>query len=644
MKLKLLSLLLILLIGAPSMAQSEWEENRQPFAIEEGDEEYPLYYLYRAIGFDFKYIDRKYVCDRTVHVIVRATNEDALESSNRIYIPVAGQNELIDVKSRAISPDGKITKLNQEDIKEIEDEEIEGGYRIFAVEGAEVGGEIEYRYVLRGPGRVFLSDVFQFGAPVREYELSIKSPENLEYDFVVNNDTATVKQIDDTEEYNLYQLKVQNVPPFATEGFAAGRANKKRVDFKLAYNTYAGNKRLNTYSDGGKLIYDGIHEMDKAEERVAQSFIKDNDLKSEDVVARLKKLEHDIKGQFFINEYASDKLTDFFRNKYGDKKAFVKLFVSVLQYLDVKYELVVTSNRSEERFNPDFDSWSYLDEYLIYLPDQKVYLAPYQAFHRYGSVPPELTATKGIFVGARKVQDFAYPVTRIGYIEEAPYQENMNNLNISMTFDEDLANNQLQVTREFTGMEATLYKFVLTRANEEQKTQMLDELVRYLAADAEVGEVKVTKGELGYERWGEPFEVTVDFETDGYLENAGNTILLKVGDLIGEQSELYQEDERQFEVENEYNRGYDRRIRIEIPDGYQVQNADDLVIVENVKEDDKVIYRFESSYELNGNELSITIDEFYDQIYYPVAEFEAFRKVINAAADWNKITLVLKRI
>ena len=294
MKLKLLTLLVALFMCAPSMAQSKWELDRAPFAIEEGEEDYPLYYLYRSIGFEFKYVDKRYVCDRTVHVIVRAMNEDALESSNRIYIPVTGQNELVDVQSRAIAPSGKTTVLNQDNIKEVEDENIEGGYRIFAVEGAEVGGEIEYRYVLRGPGRVFLSDVFQFGAPVREYELTVKSPENLEYDFVVNNDAAEVKQTDDSEEYNLYQLSIKDVPSYTTEEFAAGRANKKRVDFKLAYNSYAGNKRLNTFSDGGKLIYEGIHAMEKLEERAALSFIKEHDLKGKDALERLKKLEYEI--------------------------------------------------------------------------------------------------------------------------------------------------------------------------------------------------------------------------------------------------------------------------------------------------------------------------------------------------------------
>lgn len=134
----------------------------------------------------------------------------------------------------------------------------------------------------------------------------------------------------------------------------------------------------------------------------------------------------------------------------------------------------------------------------------------------------------------------------------------------------------------------------------------------------------------------------------GYYEafkikgEAGNSILLKVGDLIGAQSELYQEEERVFEVENSNNRGYLREISITVPEGYSVQNAEDIIITEKVYNEEDPIFLFESSYEMQGNELKIEIEEFYNQIYYPKEKFEDFRKVINAAADWNKVVLVLK--
>ena len=51
---------------------------------------------------------------------------------------------------------------------------------------------------------------------------------------------------------------------------------------------------------------------------------------------------------------------------------------------------------------------------------------------------------------------------------------------------------------------------------------------------------------------------------------------------------------------------------------------------------------FTSSYELNGDSLKVTCHEYYDEISVPLERYEEFRTVINAAADFNKITLVFE--
>jgi hypothetical protein len=52
---------------------------------------------------------------------------------------------------------------------------------------------------------------------------------------------------------------------------------------------------------------------------------------------------------------------------------------------------------------------------------------------------------------------------------------------------------------------------------------------------------------------------------------------------------------------------------------------------------------FNSSYQLAGNVVKITILEEYRRTYYPLSQFEDFKKVINAAADFNKVALVLEK-
>ncbi|MEZ4905015.1 MAG: hypothetical protein R2822_26315 [Spirosomataceae bacterium] len=39
----------------------------------------------------------------------------------------------------------------------------------------------------------------------------------------------------------------------------------------------------------------------------------------------------------------------------------------------------------------------------------------------------------------------------------------------------------------------------------------------------------------------------------------------------------------------------------------------------------------------------MTIDEYYKETLLPLAIYDTFQKIINAAADFNKVTLVLEK-
>jgi hypothetical protein len=57
----------------------------------------------------------------------------------------------------------------------------------------------------------------------------------------------------------------------------------------------------------------------------------------------------------------------------------------------------------------------------------------------------------------------------------------------------------------------------------------------------------------------------------------------------------------------------------------------------------KVSCCFTSWVELQGDKLVIYSKEYYSENGYPASRFEEFRKVINAAADFNKKTIILSK-
>src|SRR5690606_28799293 len=95
-----------------------------------------------------------------------------------------------------------------------------------------------------------------------------------------------------------------------------------------------------------------------------------------------------------------------------------------------------------------------------------------------------------------------------------------------------------------------------------------------------------------------PLQFVIDFESEAFVETAGNRYLFKVGELIGRQIQMYQENERKLPLEDEFTRIYYRTINIKIPAGYRVANAEDINIDHSFSKEGKEVLLFKSSYEI----------------------------------------------
>lgn len=624
----------------------QWQENRTLSIQDEKDAQKAIYFVYMGVEYQYIYdpADNQLVCYMTNHHIVRTNTSEALSQSNKVHIPIANNTELIALKARAIKTDNSYVNFNQENLKELESDQA--GYKILAIEGAEAGGEIEYFYTRKINAGNFNTNKFQFDTPVKSFSYSLQCPENLEYLFKVYNWPGEVIQVDTVDQYNLYTFKTRDIPAIHNEDLSAFQNFSARLESKLGYNQNRGKGKLLTWGDAGKRIYDNIYVLNDSEKKEVGKFIKSLKLPSNPMDA-FRQSESIIKGTFTYQKQsgnAGEQLDLVLVNKYANSRGFTKLFVSILDHLKIEHELVLTSNRFEKEFDPQFASWNYLEEYLIFIPKTQQFLAPASLGLRFGEIPYGYCANHGLFIRREQVQQFIYPVAYIGYIPASSYTSNFDNLTIEVKFSEGLDQNVVDVTRSFKGYGASSYKIGLLFRGTDDRKKMLDGILKYLALDADIQRLDVIKANTDYQNWMEPLVVAGQFNTKSYIESAGEIILFKAGELIGPQSEMYSKYQRILPVVNSFNRGYKRKITIDIPDGYQIQNPGDLIIKEQVLNDDnELICNFESSYSIKNNFLEIEIDEFYNEIYFPLEKFEPFRKVINAAADFNKVVLVLSK-
>ena len=174
------------------------------------------------------------------------------------------------------------------------------------------------------------------------------------------------------------------------------------------------------------------------------------------------------------------------------------------------------------------------------------------------------------------------------------------------------------------------------------KDEVLDEQIKFIKKDIEVLSKTVYNDDAKF--FGkEPLRVVAKGKSNSFVEKAGNNYLLKVGEFIGQQSEMYQEKERQQPMEAYYRKDYHRVITVTIPEGYTIKNLEEINLNESFNKEEKELMKFESTYTLDGNILTITADEFYDFIRLEKKFFNDYRRVMNAAADFNKVTLILEK-
>ena len=115
---------------------------------------------------------------------------------------------------------------------------------------------------------------------------------------------------------------------------------------------------------------------------------------------------------------------------------------------------------------------------------------------------------------------------------------------------------------------------------------------------------------------------------------------MKIGNVIGMQSQLYEEIDRFHPIEITYPNQYDYRIVVKIPKGYIIRGLEGLVFNKSyISLMGNKICKFESNYEINETELVISIQEFYKTLRYQKNRYNEFRDVINSASDFYNTSI-----
>ena len=142
-----------------------------------------------------------------------------------------------------------------------------------------------------------------------------------------------------------------------------------------------------------------------------------------------------------------------------------------------------------------------------------------------------------------------------------------------------------------------------------------------------------------------PLKINSTITTTELIEEVDGLVYLKVGKVIGLQSNLFDDNKRINEIEINFPNSYEYQIEVEIPKGYRVSDYSELnKAKEFISVDGSISAKFNSKATLNNNKINIVINEFYKNLRYDKGRYQEFREVINAAAKFYESSITLEEI
>lgn len=572
---------------------------------------------------------------RTSHQLIKIETDKGIEYFNTMTVGVEQGNELVAMNARTIKANGQVVNIALEQVKTSLTEQGGTQYHV-AFEGVEIGAEVELIYTERRPFSAFGLELMQFGLPVMKASFHLETPNFMEFEAKGYNGfpSAGEVQLADTRYYS---AESKNIPALDEEEYSDFAKNLKRIEYKL---NHIGGKTQRMYS-WDKLAEKMQKEyaiFSNKEIKAVQKFLTAGGVNMDDrELDKVRKIETLLKSSLVLQENLSDEkyaeLAHIIDKKTTNETGIVRMFMAAFAATGVEATIGLTSNRYEYSIDPEFENWNRLDIYLIYLPTLREYLAPSFITYRSPMIPAAARGNKGIFTNSNTT------TATVQDIPSLPYMLSNNGVEATISFDGEL-NVTVDAVHSFTGYGASSLREAFVFIEKEKEPELVQSLVSIAENKEAVKSYTIENAELENYATAKPLLVKSTINAPQLLESAGAKLLLKVGDVLGPQAQLYSDEKRVLPISMPFAHMLDRKIVINVPDGYKVANA--AAAKMNVKDKAETM-GFVSDYTLDGNKMTINIHEYYSQSDYPASEIEAFRSVINAAADFNKVTLVLER-
>ncbi len=584
---------------------------------------------------------------RLSHERIFINSDEAIERNNKIYIPFGQSETILTNKARVILKNGTIIPLNPDDIKEEIDKERGMKYNYYAVNGLEKGAIIEKLYMLEeNPDLKGNTLKMQAEFPIANLDFELIYPKHLIFKTKSYNGLSEPK-IDATIIEGKTTLTLSEKEIIALnddEKYSNWDVEIKLFRYKLDGNTYNGGKNLYNFKEYATNVYNRIKpDLDKKQQKSIDEFCATIP-KSDDPQEQIWNIENKIKKTITFEKYIDSKetLTEVIKSKQANEVDILKIYKAVLNHFKIENNIVFTSSRYKIPFDVDFESYENLNDFLIYFPAIKKYLSPKEIEFRIPLFPKYLGNNYGLFIKEKEFAGVTMAISEVNFIEIPGNDISHDFMDITVDFTKDLANPLITSKLSFGGYSGLNMQPIKDFYSADQYKTILKDIAENYSY--KTAYQSLTTYNDGIENIGKkPFVLNVTFEGKDLVQKAGDKYLFSIGQIIGRQMEFYQEDKRVLPIEIDYPHSYTRKITVILPKDVIIKNLEKFNMDFKTDINNKTEAAFFSNYNEKDNNIVIENSEYYNIIKYPLASFEDYKSVINAAADFNKIVVILSK-
>lgn len=648
-----LTTIVLLLLSVQSYAQDfsfkdyHWEDKNTAITIPEQYKNEKEVVLFRNTKIELSIKGKEAAQFYMIHEKKYINSNEAIERNNRVYIPFKIDESVIETKLRVILKDGKVLLFDKKDIKEETDEEKELKYNYFAITGLDKGSVIEKIFILQeNPDLEGKTVKFQSEIPILHNEFQLISPKHLKFKTKSYNGLGEpVQTVAKDTLKNILTVSSDNIPGIEDDEKYSNRDVKlKLFRYKLAENYYTGAKNISSYAKFTSNFFERINPpLDKKQLKIVEDFCNQIP-KSNDPQEQIWNIENKIKKSINYNKYGAsfETIGEVIKAKQANKVDMLRVYLAVLKQFNIDVKVVLASNRYEIPFDKDFESYENLDEVLLYFPSLKKYLTPTEVEYRIPFFPDNLGNNNGLFITQKMFGGVAMGISDVSFIELPSVEVTKDVMDITVDFTEDVENPKVTTDLTFGGYSGINFQPVKDFASAEQYQAFLKSIANNYTLDAEYTSLKTENDGLDFVGK-KPYVMKIIFNGKELIQNAGGNYLFSVGKLIGSQMELYQENKRVLPVEIDHPHSYVRTIKIKLPKGMKAKNLEKFKMDFKTEIKNKTEAGFMSSYNEKDGEITVNNFEYYNIVNYPLDKFTEYKNVINAAADFNKIVIILSK-